>query len=345
MEKIRQVNIHGPGDVRLDESSMPEPGPGDVLVRVMACGICGSDLGYVKVGGLVQPTSQPMPIGHEFSGVVEFVGRDVSGIENGQRVVVNPLGAGNQIGNGGSEGAFTPHLLVRNVANAEDGPNGPCIIPIPDSLSFELAALTEPLGVGMQAINRANVTQGDRVVVFGAGPIGLTAIATMKYRGIEDVIAIDLSDTRLALAKSMGARRTLNPDRDSIWQEIRKLHGTSDVFGAEMAGTDVYIEATGSSPIIGEILRSAKTEARLSIVGLHRAEVPVSFMLIMMKQLTIVGSLAQPDDWNDMIELLVDSDISEMITHRFSLDRFPEALATAQDPTAGGKVMIDLSES
>jgi len=338
MESIRQVQIHGPGDVRLDAAAIPVPGPRDVVVRGMACGICGSDVGYAALGGVVGPTARPMPIGHEVSGVVESVGDEVRGIEPGARVVVNPLGGGNQIGNGGTEGAFTTHLLVRNAAD------GDCLIPIPDALSFESAALAEPLGVGMQAVNRATVAQSDRVVVFGAGPIGLAAIATLNHRGIEDVIAVDLSETRLSLARSMGARDTLNPGKDPVWQRIRELHGESSVLGAPMAATDVYIEATGVSSIIGDVLGSAKREARLSIVGLHRSAVPVNFLLVMMKQMTILGSMAQPEDWNNMIELLVDSDISQMITHRYSLDRFADGLATAQDPDAGGKVMIDLSD-
>ena len=195
----------------------------------------------------------------------------------------------------------------------------------------------------MQAVNRAAVVAGERVVVFGAGPIGLTAIATMKYRGVEDVVAVDLSEKRLELARKMGARETLNPATCSVWNEIRDLHGTSLVFGAPMAGTDVYIEATGAPSIIGEVVASAKGEARLAVVGLHRSEVSVNFMLVMMKQMTIVGSLAQPDDWNDMIEMLVDSDLSTMITHRFSLDEFAEGLAIAQNPESGGKVMIHVT--
>lgn len=337
MKTIKQVNIHGPGDVRLDDASMPVPGPRDAVVRVSACGICGSDVGYVALGGVAGPTSRPMPIGHELAGIVEFVGEELTGVQAGARVVVNPLGAGNQIGNGGSEGGFTSHLLVRNAAD------GDCLIPVPDSLSFELAALAEPLGVGMQAVNRAAVAEGDRVVVFGAGPIGLAAIATMKYRGIEDVVAVDFSETRLALARKMGARETVNPADGSLWKQICELHGSSLVLGAPMAGTDVYIEATGASSVIGEVLASARSEARLSVVGLHRGEVPVNFMLVMLKQMTIVGSMAQPADWNDMIELLGDSDLSAMITHHFPLDRFDEGLAVAQNPDVGGKVMIDLT--
>jgi (R,R)-butanediol dehydrogenase/meso-butanediol dehydrogenase/diacetyl reductase len=153
---------------------------------------------------------------------------------------------------------------------------------------------------------------------------------------------VDLSDTGLALAREFGARETLNPGRGSVWKGIRELHGTSPVLGAAMVGTDVYIEATGVSAIIEGVPASARSEARLAVVGLHRSAVPVNFLLVMMKQMTIVGSMAQPDDWNDMIEMLDETDISPMITHRFSLDQFDQGLAIAQDPNAGGKVMIEI---
>ena len=337
METIQQVKVHGPDDVRLDRVPIPEPGPKDVVVRVAACGICGSDVGYASLGGVAGPTSRPMPLGHELAGWVDFVGREVRGVSTGTRVIVNPLGAANLIGNGGSEGGFTSHLLVRNAADGES------LIPIPDTLSFKTAALAEPLGVGMQAVNRAAVRKEDRVVVFGAGPIGLSAIATMKYRGVEDIIAVDLSPARLSLALSMGARRTLNPSGDSIWEALAELHGTSSVLGAPMAGTDVYIEASGASSVLGDVLAGAKKGARLAVVGLHRAPVPISFLLVMMKEMTIVGSMAQPDDWNDMIEMLGEADLSPLITHRYPLDRFDEALAVARDPSQGGKVMIDVA--
>jgi len=276
-----------------------------------------------------------MPIGHEFSGVVESVGAEVAGVAPGDRVVVDPQGAGNRIGNGGSEGAFTPRLLVRNAADER------CMIPIPDELSFDLAALAEPLGVGMQAVNRSRAQAGEKAVVFGAGPIGLASIATLKYRGVEDVVAVDLSDTRLDVARQLGARETVNPSRDSVGRRIREIQGTSLVMGAPMADTDLYIEASGAAAVLPQIVRRAKAGARVVVVALHREEIAMNFLLVMMKELELLGSIAQPPDWNDMIQMLGDVDLSPMITHRFPLDRFDEAMAIAQDADAGAKVMID----
>jgi threonine dehydrogenase-like Zn-dependent dehydrogenase len=331
---VKQVRLHGPEDVRLDDVPEPEPGPGDVVVRVAACGICGSDVGYVKLGGVAGPTRRPLPLGHELAGVVEAVGAEVSGVRPGARVVVHPGAAGNRIGNGGPEGGFAARLLVRNAAA------GANLFEIPAGLSFERAALAEPLGVGMNAALRSEARSGEKAVVFGAGPIGLAAVATLADLGA-DVIAVDLSERRLALAGTLGAHATLNPARDDVWKQIRSRHGESPVLGAPMAGTDAYVEASGAAPVIGEILQHAKGEARLSVVALHRAPVPVSFLLVMMKQLTLRGAMEYPADFGATLALLARRDLTPMITHRFPLARFAEALAIARDPGASGKVMIE----
>lgn len=335
---MKGVRIHGPGEFRIDDVEEPQAGPDDAIVRVHACGICGSDLGYVKLGGVAGPTGHPMPIGHELSGVVEEVGANVQGVAPGARVVVNPMGAGNQIGNGGGEGGFAPRLLVRNASQGES------LIPIPDALSFETAALAEPLGVGSKSVDQSGAGPGDKVVVFGAGPIGLTATATLAHRGVEDVVVVDLSPARLEIARKLGARATLDASKDDVWQEIRALHGTSPVLGAPMAATDAYIEASGAAPVISQVLGNAKSDATLSVVGLHRAEVPVNFLLVMMKQLHIVGSMAYPEDWRPLIDMLQQIDLAPMVTHRFPLERFDDAFAVAQDPSAGAKVMIEVAE-
>ena len=333
---MKQVNIHGPEDVRIDEAAEPEPGPRDAVVRVAACGICGSDLRYVRLGGLAGPSPQPMPLGHELSGVVEAVGAEASKLGPGSRVVLNPTARGNMIGNGGSEGGFAPRLLVRDAAAGES------LFPIPAELSSDVAALAEPLGVGMNAVNRVEARPGDKVAVFGAGPIGLAAIATLRDRGVEDVVAVDLSPRRLEIAGALGARATVDASRDDPWRQLRALHGEEPVLGAPMAATDAYVEASGAAPVIPDILQHAKGEARLSVVALHGAAIPVNFLLVMIKQLTIRGAMEYPKDYSDTLELLARWDLSPMISHRFPLERFPEAFEIARDPQAGGKVLIEI---
>jgi len=332
-----QVNLHGPGDVRLDTAPVPRAGEGDVVVRVAACGICGSDVGYVKAGGVAGPTARPIPLGHELAGVVETVGSAVSGFAVGDRVVVDPIASNNLIGNGGSEGAFTPRLLVRGVAT------GGGLIRVPDGLALDVAALTEPLGVGMRAVDRSRARAGEKAVVFGSGPIGLASLACLVDRGVEDTIVVDLSDTRLALATKLGARAVLNPKRDDVFVALRDLHGTAPVLGTPMLASDVFIEASGAPSVIGDVINQARGEARLVVVGLHKQPVPINLILVMMKQLDILGSIAQPEDWSAMLHLLGRRDLSAMVTHRFPLERFGEGMAVACDPDAGGKVMIQIA--
>src|SRR5262245_19093519 len=110
-----QLRIHGPNKISLDDVPMAEPGPRDAVERVQACGICGSDLGYISIGGVAGPRPEPTPLGHEFSAVIERVGSEVRRYRAGTRVVVNPLAGNNHIGNGGASGAFSPQLVVREV--------------------------------------------------------------------------------------------------------------------------------------------------------------------------------------------------------------------------------------
>ncbi|MGB8328780.1 MAG: zinc-binding dehydrogenase [Polyangiales bacterium] len=331
---MQQVNIHGPGKIQLDDAGEPEPGARDAVVRVAACGVCGTDVRYLRMGGL----RRPMPLGHELAGIIDSVGAEVSDLRPGMRVVLNPTASANMIGNGGSEGGFTQRLLVRNAAD------GGCLFPIPDSLPMHLAALTEPLGVAMNAVDRAHVAPGDKVAVFGAGPIGLCAIATLRDRGISEVVAIDLSPRRLELATSLGASATIDASARNPWVELKKLHGEAPLMGAPMAGTDAYIEASGAGKVITDVLQNAKADSRLVVVALHEQSVNVSFLWVMMKQMTIAGAMEYPADYRDAIGLLTRWDLSSMITHRFPLERVREALAVAADPAAGGKVMVDIDE-
>ena len=333
---MQQLRIHGPGRVQLDEVPEPEPGPRDALLRVRACGICGSDLGYIAVGGIAGPGPDPVPIGHEFSAVVERVGSEVTRYRPGARVVVNPLAAQNLIGNGGAAGAFAPCVLVREVEGGE------ALFPIPDDLPFDRAALAEPLGVGMHAVERAGVVAGEKVAIFGAGPIGLMALATLVWRGVDHVAIVDLSERRLAIARELGAALALNAGKGDVWGALRELHGTALWLGAvPTTGSDAYIEASGAPSVLAEIIREAREGARISLVALHRKPEPLDLLSVMAKQLTIAGSMAYPDDYAEMVRMLSEVDLSPAITHRFPLADYALALDTARNPDVAGKVLIE----
>jgi threonine dehydrogenase-like Zn-dependent dehydrogenase len=252
---MRQIVLHGPGDWRLDDVPVPEPGPRDALVRVEACGICGTDVSYVHLG--LTP-GRPIPLGHEMAGVVEHVGEAVPGFAVGDRVIVCPsdLGTGT-MGTGGSEGGLTPLLLVREAADPRR------LVRVPDDMPLTTAALAEPLAVGMQAVQQSEAAPGDTVAVFGCGPIGLMAIAALADRGVTDVVGIDFSAVRRDLATSTGAAHVLDPGEVDVWAELGRLHGTAPFRFGPTAATDVFIEASGADAVIGDVLRHGRVGGRL----------------------------------------------------------------------------------
>lgn len=334
-----QVNIHGPGDVRLDPVREPATGANDIIVRTGACGICGSDLSYIDMGGIAIAPGGTMALGHEFSGTVETVGHAVRGLVSGQRVVVDPMQA-SDIGNGGPEGAFTPLLLVRN---ARLGVN---VHEVPLDMPFERAALVEPLAVAMHAVNNAAPDAQDKVVVYGAGCIGLGAIMALRHRGVREIAVIDLSDERLRRARELGATLTLNPQRDDVLAGLRAAHGESEVYGTPLTASSVFIEASGAEAAFNEIVRIAPFAARVIVVALHKKQASLDLMLVMMKELAIRGSIGYPQEFPEVIAMLRNPalDVGPIISHRFALKDFMQALATARNAAISAKVMITAFE-
>lgn len=331
---MRQIRVHGPDDVRLDRVEDPRPGPRDVVVRVAACGICGSDVSYVHMGGL---TGSPMCLGHEVAGIVDWVGEAVPDVGVGDRVIVSPTAPdGTSIGSGAAEGGLTDALLVRDAAA------GGRLFPVPAGMPLAHAALGEPLGIGMQAVNQADVAPGDSVAVFGCGPIGLMAVATLLDRGIHEVVAVDLSPTRRALAEHLGAQAVLDPATDDVWAELARLHGTAPFRFGPTPATDAFIEASGAPSVIGDVIRHGRVDGRLAVVALHFTPVATDFLTLLMKQFTIRGSIEYPPRFEDAVDLLARRDLSAMITHHFDLDDFHAGLALLEGSKDCGKVMITM---
>lgn len=334
-----QVRVHGPGDVRVDEVAPPSPGPRDAVVRVAACGICGSDLSYIRMGGMGGPGREPLCLGHEMAGVVDWVGAEVTRVRVGERVVVQPgndeLG---RIGGGAPEGGLTPQLLVRE---ADAG----MLHPVPPDLPLDVAAFAEPLAVGMRAAEQADVRPGDGVAVFGCGPIGLAAIATLVDRGHDRVVAVDLSPTRLALAEGLGAQAALDPSSVDVWDELARLHGTAPFMFGPTPATAAFIEASGSARVIDDVLSRGRVGGRLSVVALHYEPVATSFLMVLMKEFTIRGSMEYPARFADAIDLLARRDLSALVTHRFALESFDAALSLLSGSKDCGKVMVSVDPS
>jgi len=336
-----RVQIHGVDSVAIDEVSVAPIGDDDVRVRVRYCGICGSDLGFISQGGMFGPGHR-MALGHEFSGVVDTVGRHVTRFKPGQNVVVNPMNNMALIGNGGPEGGFSPYVAVRNVTHDLQG-----MLPLPDAISLEHAALIEPLAVGLHAVHQARVAQTDRIVVMGAGPIGLCITLMLKHQGCGKIIVVDRSAHRLAIAQQLGADAVCLAGRDNLNEIIAAVHGTDSLMGSHVAGSDVYFEVTGVEQVFHDIVAMAKTAARVVIVSAHKKPVKFDLVQLMFKELHMIGSLAYPTEFPTVISLLANNElnVAPLISHHFPLRDFATALQTAKNAEQSVKVLIDLADA
>jgi (R,R)-butanediol dehydrogenase/meso-butanediol dehydrogenase/diacetyl reductase len=333
---MRVLNIHGVNDVRLDPTDPPQPGHKDVVIKVKACGVCGSDLSYIKVGGIHRKPGGVTPIGHEAAGEVIVVGAAVEGVSVGQRVVINPMMTPSYIGSGGPEGAFTEELLVR------DARLGDSLLPIPENLPYEVAALTEPLAVALHGVNRAQVKAGDKVVVFGCGPIGLGMVIWLVDRGVTDVIALDLSNERLERARSLGARAVINPAREDVRSRLLELHGSARVFSRECVGTDAYIDAAGAPNILSDVIGMAKYQSRLVVTAAYMKPVEIDLGAMLTTEMSITTAVGYPTEMPDVISALprLRDKVASMISHRFPFDQVIDAFTVAGTP-ASAKVMVE----
>jgi threonine dehydrogenase-like Zn-dependent dehydrogenase len=333
---MRAVMVTGPGETRVVEVPTPSAGPKDVLVKMRACGICGSDALYIAMGGL-PPRQGKTPLGHEPAGVVVEVGREVAGIAEGDHVVVNPMAAPSGIiGNGGAAGALADFLLI------EDAVRGTSVEVVPEHIPFHVAALNEPMAVARHGVNRCLPRPTDKVVVFGAGPIGLGATIGFKSLGVEHVVVADLLPARLAKALEVGADTVINSSEEDVAERLRELHGKGQSVIPGRAGTDIYFDAAGAPAVITAALASAKQGARLGVVAVHKEPVPVDFLSVMSGELTIVGSMGYPDEIFEVTTDIVASweKYAVIVSHTFGFDDVDEALRSAATPGAADKVVV-----
>lgn len=332
---MQLLTIHGQNDVRLDEYRRPEHGPKDVVVKMKACGICGSDLSYIKIGGIPTPGTKTA-LGHEGAGEVLHVGSEVEGIGVGDAVIVNPMMTPSNIGSGGPEGAFTEELLVREAKAGES------ILPIPAGIPYDVAAMCEPLAVAMHGVNRAEVKPGDKVVVFGCGPIGLGMVLWLVDRGVTDVVALDLAPERRERALALGARAALDPAAIDLRAELARLHGEVPSYGRVGVGTDAFIDAAGAPSILTEVVMMAKFHARMVITAAYMRpiEFPVGRMLT--SEMTITTAVGYPTEMPEVVAAMprLKDRIAAMISHHLPFAEVLEGLKIAATPQSA-KVMIE----
>lgn len=334
---MRVTNIHAPGDVRLDDLPAPVCGPADVVIAMKACGVCGTDVTLLHLGGLPVGAGRcPLPLGHEPAGEVLEVGSDVRGITVGMRVTFNPsVDVTNSIGCGADQGALSDRVVIR------DAELGVSVFAIPDEIPYEVAALTEPLSVALHAVNRSEVTAEETAVVFGAGPVGIGIVAWLKLRGVRHVVSVDLSPERLELAKQLGADETVL-GTDDVVARLREVHGTEHVQGQPVAGTDIWFDAAGSQKVFDTIIGGARFQARCIVVAVHHAPVQFDLVALLTKELHVTASLAYPTEFGDVAAALATHwrTFAPMISDRVPIDQVADAIALAGSGKVRGKVMV-----
>ncbi len=332
---MKGLFIHGAEDMRLEDVDVPEPGEGEVLLRVRYVGICGSDLHYYFHGKNGENrVREPLFPGHEVSATVEA---DPSGEwAAGTPVTVHPARYGPtpavadrpHLGPGGDYLGSAANLPHRQGAGAEyvliekDMLRG-----LPDGLSLQDAALAEPLGVALHALTIAGDDLGDRALVLGAGPVGLLAVVALVARGVEHVAVADIQETALTRARALGAHTTFRI-------------GTDDV---PTASYPVVFECSAAPASLTQAVASADRAGVVVQVGtLADATIGVNLAPLVSKEVQLRGTFRFSTEIDEAVDMLAATpSIAGVVTHVQPATRAVEAFEIAKDSAVSGKVLIE----
>jgi (R,R)-butanediol dehydrogenase/meso-butanediol dehydrogenase/diacetyl reductase len=334
---MKAIVFYNVGDIRF-ESKWPEPRPlkpDEVRISTSWCGICGTDMEDYKKGAII-PIGKPHPesgrmaplvIGHEYSGRVLERGSRVEGLEIGQRVAIECV---RHCGHcyWCKRGEFAACLNQVSVGQVDDGGMADCFnipatncIPLPDSLSEDEAALTEPLAVMIRAVHKGRVQVGDIVTVIGAGAIGLCGIAAARVAGASHVISLTHGGSRAEAARQMGATTVLNT-REENWKETfyELTHGL---------GSDVVIDAGANLDGMRQAVELTRRQGRCVINSVVDGDVPLNALDIMLNEKEIIGTCAHQEDREFLwaVQYMSDGriDVKPIITSRIYIADAVEA--------------------
>lgn len=324
---------------------LPEPGVGQVLVRVAACGVCGTDVHIYHGGKGSADVTPPVILGHEFSGFVEKLGPQTDGLQIGQLVTVDPniyCGKCRPCRQGqkqmchsmkavgvNMDGGFADYCLV---------PYAQCV-PVPEGVEPELAALTEPLACCLHGIDRAGIRPGENVLVIGGGTIGQLMLQLARIAGAAKVILSEPVETRRTLALELGADAAIDPVKEDLNQRLEEILGVS--------GADVVIECVGSPRTSGQAIDAAAGCGRVLLFGVPNPEAVLQTKMhpIFQKELTIMGSFVNPDTHSRAVALIASGQLKleRLITHRFPISQLEAAIAM-QTSDQSIKVLVKAEE-
>jgi L-iditol 2-dehydrogenase len=325
---MRAAVLRGPRDLGVEERPRPRAGPGEVVVRVRSVGVCGSDIHYYEHGRIGRfVVAAPLVLGHEAAGEVAEVGAGVSRSLLGRRVSIEP-GIPDLTCHYCLAGRYNLCPEMRFFATPPvDGALAEYVVvhaafahPVPDSLDDDAAALLEPLSVGLWACSKAGVTPGSRVLVSGAGPIGLVSLQAALAYGATEVAVTDVNPQRLALAKELGATETVDArDPDTQFEHP----------------PTVVLECSGQPAAIAAGIRALDRGGSAVLVGMGADVVPVPLSVVQERELSLYGTFRYAGTWPTAISLVAAGrvDLDRLVTGTYGLDETEAALtAGRRDP-------------
>ncbi len=331
---MRAAIVEKPGSVRVDTVPDPEPRPDEAVLRVGACGICGTDIHIID--GEFPMTSYPIIPGHELGGEVIAVGKEVTEVKVGDRVGVDPTlncgacyycqkGAANLcerldgVGVGKSAGGFAEYVAVPERT----------LYPLREGISFAASALIEPLSCVVRGVHRLQPQVGESYLVYGAGPMGLLNAQVARYNGASLVALIDINPSRLERARQFGF--------DVVASSLDELRVHAP------RGFDNVIEATGVTKVAEQAIDAVKRRGKLLLFGVCPPGEKAAYdaFKIYNEEITVLGSMAVLNSYGPAIDILAAGaiDTDKMVTNTFTIDQFPEAVDFVRKGT-GLKVQV-----
>lgn len=344
MSTMKVAILNSVQDIEIEEREIPSPSPQEVLIKIKSVGICGSDFQYYKTGICgTYAFSKPFILGHEAAGKIVEVGSEVKNFKIGDRVAIEPgRTCGKCIYCKTGHYNLCPRVIFLAAAPVDGAFSEYLTMPsdlvflLPPLVSYEEGAMIEPLSVGIHAVNRAYLHHGDKIAIFGQGPIGRVTLAVALAYGINNVFVSDVSQGRLDLI-----------DEDVIKINSLDQDPVETILNQTLKeGVDVVFEASGATKAIQEALEVVKRGGRIVQIGVpHDQLIPLPLAKIVDNQIDILGLFRYANTYPIAISLLEKKqiDVKKLITHRFSFNEIRDAfefIRTSDEPII--KVMINL---
>ncbi|PRY66259.1 L-gulonate 5-dehydrogenase [Vreelandella songnenensis] len=339
---MKAFQVNAPHDFKVAEVDVPTPAPGEVLVRVAFAGICGSDMHIIHGDNAF--VRFPRITGHEFAGVIEALGEGVPDVSVGDRVCVDPVI---------SCGTCYPCRINRpNVCSAlevigvhrDGGFEEFVCVPaanvhqVPEHIALDAAALVEPYTIAANVLDRMQPHRGDRLLILGAGMIGMTILQMARAMGIDEIIVTDVIDERLSAAKALGATHVLNSRTQDVEKEILAL--------TEGEGVPLIADAACVPALLPQMLRLASPAGRIGLLGFSVQPSDLIQLEVIKKELTLVGSRLNNRKFPEVLALMASGKLDPLalVSHRLPLGEMPDAIEMLDHrPEEARKVLIQIS--